>query len=130
MLKPPSRWYQDLDACSQSSAGAKKAVTIGASTVDDERANFSNFSLGVDGFASGVNILSTWTGSDDAQHTDSGTSMTSPHTAGLLAYFLSIYPSDTFDPSIPSLIPAVEPDTQWPFAGSFTCLYSMSPRTT
>jgi cerevisin len=111
------------DACSYSPAGAEKAVTVGASTLGDERAYFSNFGPCVDVFAPGLNILSTWIGSEDAQNTISGTSMASPHTAGLLAYLLSIYPSATFDPSIPSLVSPLELNTQRPFTGSFTRLY-------
>jgi cerevisin len=111
------------DACSYSPAGAEKAVTVGASTLGDERAYFSNFGPCVDVFAPGLNILSTWIGSEDAENTISGTSMASPHTAGLLAYLLSIYPSATFDPSIRSLTPSLEFNTQRPFTGSFTRLY-------
>jgi len=111
------------DACSYSPAGAGKAVTVGASTLGDERAYFSNFGPCVDVFAPGLNILSTWIGSEDAENTISGTSMASPHTAGLLAYLLSIYPSATFDPSFSSFIPPLELDTQRPFTGSFTRLY-------
>ena len=111
------------DACSYSPAGAGKAVTVGASTLGDERAYFSNFGPCVDVFAPGLNILSTWIGSEDARNTISGTSMASPHTAGLLAYLLSIYPSTTFDPSIPSPFPSLELNTQRPFTGSFTRLY-------
>lgn len=44
--------------------------------------------------------MSTWTGSNHAVNTISGTSMASPHTAGLLAYLLSIYPSQEFNPII------------------------------
>lgn len=51
-------------------------------------------------FLIGLNILSTWTGDDHATNTISGTSMASPHTAGLLAYLLSIYPSQEFNPII------------------------------
>lgn len=50
----------------------------------------------------GLNILSTYIGSKEAIATLSGTSMASPHTAGMLAYLLSIYPSTTFNPSFDS----------------------------
>lgn len=119
------------DACSYSPAAAENAVTVGASTLSDERAYFSNFGPCVDVFAPGLNILSTWIGSERAQNTISGTSMASPHTAGLLAYLLSIYPSATFDPSTSTLIP-LELIAQRPFTGSFTRLYesvySVMPR--
>jgi cerevisin len=119
------------DACSYSPAGAEKAVTVGASTLGDERAYFSNYGPCVDVFAPGLNILSTWIGSDSAMNTISGTSMASPHTAGLLAYLLSIYPSATFDPTTYTLIPTGL-NAQRPFTGSFTSLYksvySVMPR--
>jgi cerevisin len=88
------------DACSYSPAAAELAVTVGASAVADARAYFSNHGTCVDVLAPGLNILSTWIGSDHATNTISGTSMASPHTAGLLAYLLSIYPSKTFNPAI------------------------------
>ena len=88
----------DRDACNYSPAAAEKAVTVGASTLGDERAYFSNVGKCVDIFAPGLNILSTYKGSKTATATLSGTSMASPHTAGLLAYLLSIYPSERFDP--------------------------------
>ena len=86
------------DACDYSPAAAEKAVTVGASTLGDERAYFSNYGKCVDVFAPGLNILSTYKGSKTAVATLSGTSMASPHTAGLLAYLLSIYPSIQFNP--------------------------------
>ncbi|EJD41612.1 hypothetical protein AURDEDRAFT_115386 [Auricularia subglabra TFB-10046 SS5] len=88
------------DACNYSPAAAEKAVTVGASTVADERAYFSNHGECVDIFAPGLNILSTWIGSDDATNSISGTSMASPHTAGLLAYLLSLYPNERFNPEL------------------------------
>jgi cerevisin len=119
------------DACYYSPAAAEKAVTVGASTLGDERAYFSNFGPCVDVFAPGMNILSTWIGSESAINTISGTSMASPHTAGVLAYLLSIYPSITFNPYDPSLVPP-ELNAQRPFTGSFTRLYesvySVMPR--
>ncbi|KAF9222479.1 hypothetical protein BS17DRAFT_802996 [Gyrodon lividus] len=95
------------DACTSSPASAEKAITVAASTLGDERAYFSNYGTCVDVFAPGLNVLSTYTGSPTAIATLSGTSMASPHVAGLLAYLLSIYPSTTFNPSLsPSFIPA------------------------
>jgi cerevisin len=83
----------NADSCNYSPAAAGKAVTVGASTLADERAYFSNFGKCNDIFAPGLNILSTWIGSKYAVNTISGTSMASPHIAGLLAYFLSLQPA-------------------------------------
>lgn len=84
----------NADSCNYSPAAAENAVTVGASTLADERAYFSNFGACNDIFAPGLNILSTWIGSKYATNTISGTSMASPHIAGLLAYFLSLQPSN------------------------------------
>ena len=43
-------------------------------------------------FAPGLNILSTYIGSDTATAYLSGTSMASPHICGLLSYFVSLQP--------------------------------------
>ena len=83
----------NADSCRYSPAAAEKAVTVGASTLADERAYFSNFGKCNDIFAPGLNILSTWIGSETATNVISGTSMASPHIAGLLAYLLSLQPS-------------------------------------
>jgi cerevisin len=83
----------NADSCNYSPAAAEKAVTVGASTLADERAYFSNYGKCNDIFAPGLNILSTWIGSKYAVNTISGTSMASPHIAGLLAYFLSLQPA-------------------------------------
>ncbi|KAG8862602.1 serine protease [Tulasnella sp. 330] len=93
---------ENKDACNTSPAGAEKAITVGASTLADSRAYFSNTGPCVDVFAPGLNILSTWNSGNTSTNTISGTSMASPHVAGLLAYLLSIYPSVTFDPEIQS----------------------------
>jgi len=83
----------NADSCRYSPAAAKNAVTVGASTLGDERAYFSNFGKCTDIFAPGLNILSTWIGSNYSTNTISGTSMASPHICGLLAYYLSLQPS-------------------------------------
>lgn len=84
----------NADACNYSPAAAEKAITVGASTIADQRAYFSNYGKCTDIFAPGLNIESTWIGSKYATNTISGTSMASPHVAGLLAYFLSLQPSE------------------------------------
>jgi cerevisin len=112
------------DACDYSPAAAEEAVTVGASTLGDERAYFSNHGSCVDLFAPGLNIKSTWTGSRTATNTISGTSMASPHTAGLLAYLLSIYPSVEFDPLLgPDFLPP-SLNTQSTSAG-FASIYAV-----
>jgi len=83
----------NADSCNYSPAAAEKAVTVGASTLADERAYFSNYGKCNDIFAPGLNIQSTWIGSKYAVNTISGTSMASPHIAGLLAYMLSLQPA-------------------------------------
>ena len=83
----------NADSCNYSPAGAENAVTVGASTLADERAYFSNFGKCNDIFAPGLNILSTWVGSKYATNIISGTSMASPHICGLLAYMVSLQPS-------------------------------------
>jgi len=103
------------DACNYSPAAAELAVTVGASTLSDERAYFSNHGACVDIFAPGLNILSTWIGSHTATNTISGTSMASPHTAGLLAYYLSLQGTATFHPKIETVAtaPVVGQLTRW-----------------
>lgn len=83
----------NADACNYSPAAAGKAVTVGASALDDSRAYFSNWGKCTDIFAPGLSIQSTWIGSKYAVNTISGTSMASPHIAGLLAYYLSLQPA-------------------------------------
>ena len=118
------------DACNYSPAGAVKAVTVGASTITDERAYFSNFGKCVDIFGPGLNILSTYRGSKYAVATLSGTSMAAPHTAGLLAYLLSIYPSETFNPTFDSAENLVSLHSERifsaPSSSSVSSLYAMA----
>lgn len=83
---------ENQDACNTSPAAAELAITVGASTISDARAYFSNYGKCVDIFAPGLNVLSTYIGSDTATAVLSGTSMASPHIAGLLSYFVSLQP--------------------------------------
>ncbi|KAG1763657.1 peptidase S8/S53 domain-containing protein [Suillus placidus] len=116
------------DACNYSPAAAEKAVTVGASTLGDERAYFSNHGECVDIFAPGLNILSTYIGSKEAIATLSGTSMASPHTAGLLAYLLSIYPSATFDPTLSSTFLPSTLNLERPYSSFYSLCHAALPR--
>jgi cerevisin len=93
------------DSCSYSPAACELAITVGASTLADERAYFSNYGKCNDIFAPGLNIMSAWIGSKYAVNTISGTSMASPHVAGLLAYFLSLRPSKDSDYAVADITP-------------------------
>ncbi|RDB21875.1 Cuticle-degrading protease [Hypsizygus marmoreus] len=79
----------NTNAASTSPARAPSAVTVGASTIADARASFSNYGAVVDVFAPGQNVISSWIGSTTATNNISGTSMATPHVAGLIAYLIS-----------------------------------------
>lgn len=79
---------EDTDACTTSPARAPSALTVAASDSSDARAYFSNFGSCVDIFAPGVGITSAWHSSDASTNTISGTSMASPHVAGVAALVL------------------------------------------
>lgn len=51
------------DAATTSPARAPGVIAVGASTIADVRASFSNFGAVVDIFAPGQNIISSWIGS-------------------------------------------------------------------
>ncbi|MEU1970240.1 S8 family peptidase [Microbacterium sp. NPDC019599] len=78
-------------ACYFSPASAGSALTVAATTRTDARASFSNYGGCVDLFAPGKDITSTWIGG--ATKTISGTSMASPHIAGIAALVLQADPS-------------------------------------
>lgn len=83
----------NANACNSSPARAVNAVTTGSTTTSDARSSFSNFGTCLDIFAPGSGILSAWFTSNTATATLSGTSMASPHVAGVAALYKQANPS-------------------------------------
>jgi subtilisin family serine protease len=83
----------NLDACQSSPARAPGALTVGATTSSDARAEYSNFGTCLDLFAPGSGISSASNTADVASKVMSGTSMAAPHVAGVMATYLQNAPT-------------------------------------
>jgi subtilisin family serine protease len=87
---------ENNDACLGSPSNVPTAITVGATGTTaqgakqvDNRATFSNYGKCVSIFAPGSLIESTWIGTgNDEVEVISGTSMASPHAAGVVALYL------------------------------------------
>jgi aqualysin 1 len=80
------------NACNSSPARVGEAMTISATDSSDRKASWANYGNCVDWFAPGVSITSAWYTSNTATRTISGTSMATPHTAGVAALYLQSNP--------------------------------------
>jgi subtilisin family serine protease len=76
-----------LNAVSSSPASATGVFAVAASDDTDHSASFTNYGSTVGLYAPGVDITSSWIGG--TTHTESGTSMASPHVTGVAALYKS-----------------------------------------
>jgi len=86
------------DACKHSPASEPLAVTVGATDSTDYRADYSNYGTCVKIMAPGSAITSLWkktAGQKEPINTISGTSMATPHVAGVLVKLWSLNPTAT-----------------------------------
>lgn len=95
ILSTVSAGNNDFDSCQKSPASTPEAITVGASQSDDIRAYFSNYGACVDIFAPGRSITAAYYRADDDYAILSGTSMSTPHVAGVAAIHLGLNPELT-----------------------------------
>jgi subtilisin family serine protease len=74
------------DACNNSPARAAEAITVGATTAYDAQSSYSNYGSCLDVYAPGDGIRSAWL--YGGSNIIDGTSMASPHVAGVAALYL------------------------------------------
>lgn len=109
----------NADACTASPARVPSALTVGAVTSIDYRASYSNVGSCLDLFAPGHGVTSSWNTANNATNTLSGTSMASPHVAGVAALMLETNPSATPETIAAQIVSSATADrVQYPGTGS------------
>jgi subtilisin family serine protease len=84
-----------INACGEAPGNSPNVITVGATDQTDKEASFSNFGTCVDILAPGVSIYSSDYLVTNQVTTKSGTSMASPHVAGVAALYLQNNPNAT-----------------------------------
>ncbi|CAG8472084.1 11240_t:CDS:2 [Dentiscutata heterogama] len=79
--------YYGANSCFFSPSSTPEAITTGSSSIDDTISRFSNVGACVDIFAPGQNVTSVWL--NNGTRSLSGTSMASPHVAGVIALIIA-----------------------------------------
>lgn len=97
-----------IDACQIAPADVPRALTVGASTITDAVATYSNYGPCVDVFAPGGdrqrNITSAWATNSTSYNLDAGTSMASPMAAGMAALLAQQQPGLCTDSIVNSIV--------------------------
>ena len=81
----------NANACNYSPASASNVTSVMSSTSSDAKSSFSNHGSCTHVYAPGSSITSAWHTSNTAINTISGTSMASPHVAGVAALYKATF---------------------------------------
>jgi hypothetical protein len=84
-----------IDATTVSPANASGAITVSAYDSNKTKPSWSNFGPVISTFAPGSSVKAAWNDTINTYYSVSGTSFSSPLTAGIIARYLKIVPNPT-----------------------------------